>query len=86
MRRKSAPAWRITIASDTGESTTLKLYRSPFPQQFVLNERSCSATSVADAIRQLIGPRITTIKVETLVAKTLASTPPQRSRGQHLRV
>jgi hypothetical protein len=27
MRRKLGPAWRITITSNTGESTTLKLYR-----------------------------------------------------------
>jgi len=50
MRCKSRPAWRITITKDTGESTTLKLYRTPFPQQFSPNKRLRSATSIAEAI------------------------------------
>jgi hypothetical protein len=54
MRRKSRPVWRITVTKDTGESLTLKLYRSPFPQQFVMNHRLRSATSVATAIRRLL--------------------------------
>jgi hypothetical protein len=54
MRRKSRPAWRITITKDTGESTTVKLHRSPFPQQFFVDKRLRSATSVADSIRRLL--------------------------------
>jgi hypothetical protein len=54
MRRKSPPAWRITITKSTGESTALKLYRSPFPQQFVVNEHLLSATSVAEVIRRIL--------------------------------
>ena len=48
------PVWRITVTKDTGESLTLKLYRSPFPQQFVLNSQMRSATSVANSIRRLL--------------------------------
>ena len=42
MRRKSRPAWRITISSGTGESATLKLYRSQFSQPLVVNTHSAA--------------------------------------------
>ena len=36
------------------QSTTLKLYGSPFPQHVVVNEQLRSATSVAEGIRRLL--------------------------------
>lgn len=54
MRSRFRPAWRITITKNTGESTTIKLYHSPFPQQFIVEKRLRSATSVAEAIRRLL--------------------------------
>src|ERR1051326_1531539 len=53
-RSKSRPVWRITITKDTGEATTLRLYRSLFPRRYMVNKRLRSATNVAEAVRRLL--------------------------------